>query len=109
MQGCAMKMKNKKIKKKKRLPITVCNQKAKFDRRLQKLIETDRDETTNTKASYNKDIHTAVITQLNNLQASTGLDAEGAPQCQEWLTNKSFGSDLNDRWLTNSNQVEHVG
>ena len=32
--------------------------KVKFDRRLQKLIGTDQDETSNIKALYNEDIHT---------------------------------------------------
>ena len=51
----------------------------KFDRSLQKPIGTDQDKTSNIKASYNKGIHTVVITQLDNLKAGTGLDAKGAP------------------------------
>ena len=51
----------------------------KFDKPLQKPIGTDQDETSNIKASYNKGIHTVVIIQLDNLWASAGLDAEGAP------------------------------
>ena len=80
MQGCAMKMmKNKKIKKK-RLPIIFFVIKnAKFDKPLQRPIGTDQDETSSIKASYNKGIHTVVIIQLDNLWASAGVDAEGAP------------------------------
>ena len=52
---------------------------AKFYRPLQKLIGTNQDETSSIKASYNKGIYTIEITQLDNLQASTGLDVEGAP------------------------------
>ena len=75
-----MKMKNKKIKKKK---TTAHNffviKNAKFDKPLQKPIGTDQDETSSIKASYNKGINTVVIIQLDNLWASAGLDAEGAP------------------------------
>ena len=59
MQGCVMKM--TKIKKK-RLLIFFVVKKAKFDRRLQKPIGTDQDETSSIKASYNKSNHTVVIT-----------------------------------------------
>ena len=51
----------------------------KFDIPLQKPIGTDQDKTSSIKASYNKGIHTVVIIQLDNLWASAGLDAEGAP------------------------------
>ena len=37
-------------------------QNVKFDRRLQKLIGTDQDETSSISTSYNKGIHTVVIT-----------------------------------------------
>ena len=66
MQGCAMKM-NKKIKKKMIAYNFFVIKNAKFDKPLQKLIGTDQDETSSIKASYNKGIHTVVITQLDNL------------------------------------------
>ena len=50
-------MKMKKKIKKKQLLILFCNQKAKFDRPLQKPIGTDHIK----KASYNNGIHTVVI------------------------------------------------
>ena len=74
-----MKMKNKKIKKKNDCPYFFVIKNAKFDRPLQKPIGTDQDETSSIKASYNKGINTVVIIQLDNLWASAGLDAEGAP------------------------------
>ena len=67
MQGCAMKMKNKKIKKKMTTHNFFVIKSTKFDRLLQKPIETDQDKTSSIKASYNKGIHTVVITQLDNL------------------------------------------
>ena len=62
MQGCAMKMKNKKIKKKTTAHNFFVIKNAKFDKPLQKPIGTDQDETSSIKASYNKGIHTVVIT-----------------------------------------------
>ena len=41
-----------------------CIQKVKFDRRLQKQIGTDQDETSSIKALYNKSIHTIAITYM---------------------------------------------
>ena len=67
MQGCAMKMKKKKIKKKMTAHNFFVIKNAKFDKPLQKPIETDQDETSSIKASYNKGIHTVVIIQLDNL------------------------------------------
>ena len=71
-------MKMKKKIKKNDCPQFFVIKNAKFDRRLQKPIGTDQDETSKIKASYNKGTHTLAITQLDNLQTSTGLDAEGA-------------------------------
>ena len=62
-----MKMKNKKMKKKVTAHNFLVIKKAKFDKALQKPIGTDQDETSSIKASYNKGIHTVVITQLDNL------------------------------------------
>ena len=56
-----------KEKEKKQLSVFFCTEKVKFDRRLQKPIDTDQDETSSINASYNKGIHTVVITQLDNL------------------------------------------
>ena len=67
MQGCAMKMKNKKIKKKMTAHNFFVIKNVKFDKPLQKPIGTDQDKTSSIKASYNKGIHTVVITQLDNL------------------------------------------
>ena len=61
MQGCAMKMK-KKIKKKTTAHNFFVIKNAKFDRRLQKSIGADQDETSGINASYNKGIDTVVIT-----------------------------------------------
>ena len=49
-------------KKKKRLFIFFAMKNAKFNETSQKLIGTDQDETSSIKASYNKRIHTIVIT-----------------------------------------------
>ena len=60
MQGCAIKM--KKIKKKMTAHNFFVIKKVKFDRQLQKPIGTDVDKTSSIKPSYNKGIHTVVIT-----------------------------------------------
>ena len=61
VQGCAVKMNNWTIKIKMTVHIFVIKM-VKFDRTLQKPVETDQDETRSIKASYNKGIHTVVIT-----------------------------------------------
>ena len=60
-------MKMKKIKKKTTAYNFSVIKNAKFERPLQKPIGTDQDKTSSIKASYNKGIHTVVITQLDNL------------------------------------------
>ena len=60
MQGRAMKM--KKIKKKMTGHNFFVIKNTKFDRQLQKSIGAGQDETSSINASYNKDIHTVVIT-----------------------------------------------
>ena len=61
MQRCAMKMK-KKIKKKTTAYSFFVIKNAKSDRQLQKSIGADQDETSSINVSYNKGIHTIVIT-----------------------------------------------
>ena len=51
MQGCVMKILKKKEKD---CTYFFVLKKIKFDRRLQKVIDTDQDETSSIKASYNK-------------------------------------------------------
>ena len=57
-----MKIMKKKIKKTKQLPVIFGLKTIKFDRGFQKPIGTDQDQTSSIKTSYNKGIHTVVIT-----------------------------------------------
>ena len=62
-------------KKGKQLPIIFCTQKGQV---LQAITKANQDKTSSVKALYNEGIHTIVITQLDILQASTGLDVEAS-------------------------------
>ena len=54
-------------------------------------------------------IHTIVTTQIGILQACVGLDTEENAVIQEWLINESCVANLNNIWVADSTQVEHVG